>query len=134
VLELKATTVIGMSIEEASGKIRSKGVGDEEEDYALPICAARFPVTTVIGAVEPCPRMPDASIVYCSGRDRYVRLLPDARLVALPPELQVGPEYGLAVLKNAHPDASMLALTILSPAGQKVLADRGLRSVALPSD
>jgi uncharacterized protein len=32
-LELKATTVIGMVIETASGKIRSKGVGDEEEDY-----------------------------------------------------------------------------------------------------
>ena len=59
VLELKATTVIGMSIEEASGKIRSKGVGDEEEDYALPIYAARFPVTMVVGEVEPCPRMLD---------------------------------------------------------------------------
>ncbi len=58
-LELKATTVIGMVIEEASGKIRSKGVGDEEADYALPIYAARFPVSMVIGEVEPCPRMPD---------------------------------------------------------------------------
>jgi nitroimidazol reductase NimA-like FMN-containing flavoprotein (pyridoxamine 5'-phosphate oxidase superfamily) len=57
-LELKATTVIGMAIEEASGKIRSKGVGDEEADYALPIYAARFPVSTMIGEVEPCPRMP----------------------------------------------------------------------------
>jgi nitroimidazol reductase NimA-like FMN-containing flavoprotein (pyridoxamine 5'-phosphate oxidase superfamily) len=56
--ELKATMVIGMAIEEASGKIRSKGVADEEEDYALPIYAARFPVTQVIGAAEPCPRMP----------------------------------------------------------------------------
>lgn len=56
--ELKATTVIGMAIEQASGKIRSKGVADEEEDYALPIYAARFPVRQVIGAAEPCPRMP----------------------------------------------------------------------------
>mgnify|MGYP002622661214 CR=1 FL=1 len=56
--ELKATTVIGMAIEEASGKIRSKGVADEEEDYALPIYAACFPVTQVIGAAEPCPRLP----------------------------------------------------------------------------
>jgi nitroimidazol reductase NimA-like FMN-containing flavoprotein (pyridoxamine 5'-phosphate oxidase superfamily) len=55
--ELKATMVIGMEIEDASGKIRSKGVGDEEEDYALPIYAARFPVTQVIGAAEPCPRL-----------------------------------------------------------------------------
>lgn len=58
-LELKATTVIGMAIEQASGKIRSKGVGDEEEDYALPIYAAKFPVRTVIGEVETCPRMPE---------------------------------------------------------------------------
>ncbi|MDO9708676.1 pyridoxamine 5'-phosphate oxidase family protein [Paracraurococcus lichenis] len=56
--ELKATTVIAMEIEEASGKVRSKGVADEEEDYALPIYAARYPVTLVIGAAEPCPRMP----------------------------------------------------------------------------
>ena len=59
VQELKATTVIGMAIEQASGKIRAKGVGDEEEDYALPIYAAKFPVHTVIGPVETCPRMPD---------------------------------------------------------------------------
>ena len=38
--ELKATTVIGMEIEDASGKIRAKGVGDEEADYLLPIYAA----------------------------------------------------------------------------------------------
>jgi nitroimidazol reductase NimA-like FMN-containing flavoprotein (pyridoxamine 5'-phosphate oxidase superfamily) len=56
--ELKATMVIGMEIENASGKIRSKGVSDEEEDYALPIYAARFPVTQVIGRAETCPRMP----------------------------------------------------------------------------
>ncbi|MBK1658070.1 pyridoxamine 5'-phosphate oxidase family protein [Paracraurococcus ruber] len=64
--ELKATTVIGMRIEEASGKIRSKGVADEEEDYALPIYAARFPVRQVIGAAEPCPRMP-AGVPYPEG-------------------------------------------------------------------
>ena len=57
--EIKATMVVGMEIEEASAKIRSKGVGDEEEDYALPIYAARIPVTQVIGAPEPCPRLVD---------------------------------------------------------------------------
>jgi hypothetical protein len=57
--ELKATTVIGMEIEQASGKIRNKGVGDEEEDYALPIYAAKFPVRTVIDEVVNCPRLLD---------------------------------------------------------------------------
>jgi hypothetical protein len=64
--ELKATMVVGMQIEEASGKVRAKGVGDEEEDYALPIYAARFPVTQVLGAVEPCPRLP-AGVPYPEG-------------------------------------------------------------------
>jgi nitroimidazol reductase NimA-like FMN-containing flavoprotein (pyridoxamine 5'-phosphate oxidase superfamily) len=64
--ELKATMVIGMNIDQASGKIRSKGIGDEEEDYALPIYATRIPVTQVIGAGEPCPRMP-AGVPYPEG-------------------------------------------------------------------
>ncbi|HEY4068987.1 MAG TPA: molybdate ABC transporter substrate-binding protein [Burkholderiaceae bacterium] len=74
----------------------------------------------------------DASIVYCSISERYARLLPSATVVAFPPELQVGPEYALAVLKNARPEAYQLALTILSAAGQKILADRGFIPVALP--
>ncbi|WP_431282893.1 pyridoxamine 5'-phosphate oxidase family protein [Humitalea sp. 24SJ18S-53] len=57
VQELKATMLLGMEIEEASGKIRAKGVGDEEEDYALPIYAARIPVHQVLGEIEPCPRL-----------------------------------------------------------------------------
>lgn len=76
----------------------------------------------------------DASIVYCSGRGRYAKLLPDATLVPFPPELQIGPEYGLAVLNGAPPAAYEFALAVLSPAGQKVLADRGFRPVALPAD
>lgn len=55
--EIKATRVIGMEIEQASAKIRAKGVGDDEEDYALPIWAERIPVHTVLGAPEPCPRL-----------------------------------------------------------------------------
>jgi molybdate transport system substrate-binding protein len=76
----------------------------------------------------------DASIVYCSGRDRYARLLPDATLVQFPPDLQIGPEYGLAVLKDAQPAALLLALTILSPEGQAIMAQRGFRPVTRPSD
>jgi molybdate transport system substrate-binding protein len=76
----------------------------------------------------------DAAIVYCSGRDRYARLLPDATLVSFPPRLQVGPEYALAVLKDARPGAQMLALTILSPAGQKILAEHAFQPVTLPAE
>lgn len=59
VQEIKATAVIAMEIEEASAKIRSKGVGDDEEDYELPIYAERIPVRTVLGRPEPCPRLLD---------------------------------------------------------------------------
>jgi len=76
----------------------------------------------------------DASIVYCSGRNRYARILPYAQLTAFPSQLQVGPEYGLAVLKGAPPEAMMLALTILSPIGQKILAEHGFQPVTLPKE
>lgn len=55
--EIKATAVVWMEIERASAKIRAKGVGDDEEDYALPIHAERLPVRMVIGEPEPCPRL-----------------------------------------------------------------------------
>ncbi len=61
--EFKATTFVMMEIEQASAKIRDTHVGDDEEDYALPIWAARYPVHQVIGTAEPCPRQhPDAVI------------------------------------------------------------------------
>jgi nitroimidazol reductase NimA-like FMN-containing flavoprotein (pyridoxamine 5'-phosphate oxidase superfamily) len=60
--ELKATTFITMAIEQASAKVRATHVGDDEEDYALPIWAARYPVRQVIGAADACPRQhPDAA-------------------------------------------------------------------------
>lgn len=76
----------------------------------------------------------DASIVYCSGRDRYARLLLNATLVQFPVGLRVGPEYGLAVLKDARPAAALLALTFLSPEGRKMMVNRGFRAVTLPSN
>jgi ABC-type molybdate transport system substrate-binding protein len=53
-------------------------------------------------------------------------------MVAFPPELTVGPQYGLAVMKAAKPEAMLLALTILSPPGQKILAASGFRPVTRP--
>ena len=55
--EVKAVTVVGMRIEEASAKVRAKNVADDEEDYALPIWAGVVNIQTVIGADEPCPRL-----------------------------------------------------------------------------
>jgi hypothetical protein len=72
--EIKATSVIYMDIQKASAKIRAKGVGDDEEDYLLPIYAERLPIRTVIGAPEPCPRLmpgvqrPATLAPYAEGR------------------------------------------------------------------
>ena len=54
--EIKATSFIGMDIEQASGKIRDVGVHDEEADYAVPAWTALLPVRTVLGPIEECPR------------------------------------------------------------------------------
>lgn len=72
--EIKATSVIAMDIEQASAKIRARGVVDEDEDYDLPIYAERIPVTTVLGQPEPCPRLvegvprPSTLAGYAAGR------------------------------------------------------------------
>ena len=55
--ELKATTMMGMEIEHASGKIRDKHVADDEEDYAaVPAWSALYPITQVLGAPSECER------------------------------------------------------------------------------
>jgi nitroimidazol reductase NimA-like FMN-containing flavoprotein (pyridoxamine 5'-phosphate oxidase superfamily) len=81
--EVKATSFIAMPIDQASGKIRSTHVGDEEEDYVLPIWAARIPVRQVLGEAEPCPRqLPGVAVP--PGMKGYTdgRLLEDALLEA----------------------------------------------------
>ncbi len=54
--EIKATSFIGMEIEQASAKIRDLHVHDEEADYAVPAWTALLPVRTVLGKIEECPR------------------------------------------------------------------------------
>jgi ABC-type molybdate transport system substrate-binding protein len=72
------------------------------------------------------------AIVYCSGKGRYAKL--DASLVVtpFPPELATGPQYGLAVMKDTRPEGLLLALSILSPSGQKILANHGFKPVTEP--
>jgi ABC-type molybdate transport system substrate-binding protein len=75
----------------------------------------------------------DLAVVYCSARGRYAKLDPSLTMTEFPPELRVGPQYGLAVLKDAKPPALLLALTILSPEGQAVLAKHGFKPIGLPA-
>ena len=56
--ELRMTAVIELPIESASAKIATGPPRDEEEDYALPVCAGVVPVTTKLGPPEADPRVP----------------------------------------------------------------------------
>ena len=67
----------------------------------------------------------DVMLGYCSGAEGLRRTIPDLAAVPLPPELEVGPEYGLTVL-SANPDAARFALFVLSEQGQAILARHGL--------
>jgi nitroimidazol reductase NimA-like FMN-containing flavoprotein (pyridoxamine 5'-phosphate oxidase superfamily) len=72
--EFKATSFIVMPIDEASGKIRSTHVKDDEEDYALPVWTALIPVTQVLGEPDLCERsipglpVPEGMKGYTAGR------------------------------------------------------------------
>ncbi|MCI1748339.1 MAG: pyridoxamine 5'-phosphate oxidase family protein [Acidipropionibacterium sp.] len=54
--ELAATSVIRLSLAEASAKVRTGPPADDEEDYALPIWAGVIPTTFAIGSPVPDPR------------------------------------------------------------------------------
>lgn len=55
--ELKATTVLSLSLDEASAKVRNGPPGDDEEDYALPIWAGVIPVRQQMLAPVDDPRL-----------------------------------------------------------------------------
>ena len=54
--ELKATTVLGMDIDEGAAKVRTGMPADDEEDYALPVWAGVVPLRRAAEAPQPDPR------------------------------------------------------------------------------
>jgi hypothetical protein len=56
--ELKATSLMGMTIESASAKIRSGGPLDLEQDYAADCWAGTLPITPRLGVPIPDPLAP----------------------------------------------------------------------------
>jgi molybdate transport system substrate-binding protein len=75
----------------------------------------------------------DLLIIYCSSAKQIMQDEPKYKSVALPPELSVGPEYGLTVSRNAAPGAADFAMYLLSPQGQSSLKSSGFIPVALPA-
>lgn len=61
--ELKATTVLSLSLTEASAKIRTGQPEDDEDDYAFPAWAGVVPISLNIGAPIADPRnLPDVEM------------------------------------------------------------------------
>lgn len=75
----------------------------------------------------------DVHLGYCTSARLRLHQLPTLQVVDIPESLRVGPEYGLALLKDAHPMAASLMLYILSVDGQATLERFGFRPVGLPS-
>ena len=55
--EVKTTTVLCMTLEEVSAKVRGGPPNDDEEDYGLDVWAGVLPIATAPGAPEPDPRL-----------------------------------------------------------------------------
>jgi len=69
--EIKATTLLGMEIKQASGKIRDLDVHDEEADYAVPAWTALIPVKTVLEPAVECPRQHKDATIEAGGMMAY---------------------------------------------------------------
>jgi molybdate transport system substrate-binding protein len=72
----------------------------------------------------------DVILAYCSGAAGVVNEVPGLAIVPLPPELAVGPAYGM-VLLDAKPVTSRFAAFVMSEVGQAVLKAHGFDPVAL---
>ena len=72
----------------------------------------------------------DMMLGYCSGSAAIQRDVPGLVSVPLPPELTVGPAYGMIVLTDSRL-AARFALFVMSEQGQSILARHGFHPVAL---
>jgi molybdate transport system substrate-binding protein len=72
----------------------------------------------------------DVALAYCSGAPEVVAAVPGLAVVPLPPDLTVGPAYGMVVL-TAKPVAFRFATFVMSETGQALLKAHGFDPVAL---
>ncbi|MEZ5653158.1 MAG: molybdate ABC transporter substrate-binding protein [Burkholderiaceae bacterium] len=75
----------------------------------------------------------DVFLTYCTNAVLAERDTTGLKIVPLPASLSVGADYGLTVMNDAPSGAWKLAMFILSPAGQKVLASYGFDAPGLPA-
>ena len=94
----------------------------------IPAAAGQDPVAAALNE-----RTVDVFLAYCSARSRLESQVANLTTTPLPESLRVGPEYGIALMKNARPHAAGLMLYILSTEGQATLARFGFTPVGLPA-
>jgi molybdate transport system substrate-binding protein len=73
----------------------------------------------------------DIFLTYCTNALVAARENPGQHMVALPEPLAVGADYGLTVTATASPPAYRFAMFILSPDGQRILANHGFAAPGL---
>jgi molybdate transport system substrate-binding protein len=73
----------------------------------------------------------DIFLTYCTGAVGALKENPGQQTVALPDTLAVGVDYGLTVISDASPGGYKFALFIMSPDGQRSLADHGFTAPGL---
>lgn len=75
----------------------------------------------------------DMFLSYCTGGPAATKEAPGITIVSMPPALAIEAHYGLTVLAGANKDqAGQFALYMLSPGGQKILAQHGFDAPLLP--
>ena len=75
----------------------------------------------------------DIFLTYCTGALLARKADPTLQMVELPENLAVKANYGMTLMNNAQTPGVMLAMYILSPAGQYILAKYGFDSPLLLS-
>ena len=75
----------------------------------------------------------DIFLSYCTGAPAVTKESPGVTVIPLPTPLAIDVAYGLTVLAGANKDqAGQFALYILSPVGQKILAQHGFDAPTMP--
>jgi molybdate transport system substrate-binding protein len=108
------------------------------EQKALPLTGGPNslppPARTSVYAHAIQQRQADVFLTYCTNARAARDAVPGASVVALPPALSVGADYGLTALNTAQADKALkLVLFILSPDGQEILARYGFSASTRPS-
>jgi len=76
----------------------------------------------------------DLFLTYCTNAVLAKKELPQLKIVSIPEQLAVGADYGLVVFDGAPVAAWRLAMFILAPEGQKILADYGFVANGIPAE